>query len=321
MLSTVANASPHPYADGMLKYWQRFDENAPAHEVAGIRADTWVIAENPSDRELDELVRMDGLKRDLLQDALDPNEVPRVQDEDGIVYFFLRAPSGQGEAMTTVPLMIAMSPTFVVTISRMPFSWLEQFRTDGHYMTTWRSQLVWRVLLALNARFQAGITDLSRRVRWNIDTSHTIKNEDIFRLITFEATLNDLLAALVPMQTMMTNIASGKHIKTYPEDKDLMEDVQLGVTQVVGAAQAQLKTTINMREAYSVIATNNLNRIIKFLTLATVALTVPMVVSGLYGMNVRLPLGEHPAAFFFILGGTAAFVLAALAYLWKKRLL
>ncbi|HXK36956.1 MAG TPA: magnesium transporter CorA family protein [Candidatus Paceibacterota bacterium] len=307
--------------DGMLKYWQRIDEGKPAHEVAGIRLDAWVIAQNPSIRELDELVQMDGLKRDLLQDALDPNEVPRVQDEDGIVYFFLRAPSGQGEAMLTVPLLIALSSTFVVSISRMPFTWLEQFHAEGHYTTNWRSQLVWRILLALNARYQAAITDLSRRVRWNIETGHVIKNEDILRLITYEAALNDLLAAVMPMQTMMANIASGKYIKTYPEDKDLMEDVQLGVTQVVGAAQSQLKTTINMREAYSVIATNNLNRIIKFLTLATVALTVPMVVSGLYGMNVRLPFGEHPAAFFIILGSAAAFVVAALMYLWHKKLL
>ncbi|RLI96315.1 MAG: magnesium transporter CorA family protein, partial [Candidatus Aenigmatarchaeota archaeon] len=54
-------------------------------------------------------------------------------------------------------------------------------------------------------------------------------------------------------------------------------------------------------EAYSTVLSNNLNRIMKFLTSMTIILTIPTIISSIYGMNVGLPLQENPAAFFYII--------------------
>jgi magnesium transporter len=305
----------------VIKYYHRTNESSSVREADGL-TNNWVYVVDPNEGELDELVRMDGLERDLLQDAIDPNEVPRIQQERDVTYFFLRAPSGSGDQAQTVPLLIAIAPTFLVTVSRQPFSWLEHFlHGPATFSTEWRSQLVWRVLLELNARYATAINDIARRVRGNIGPNQSIQNEDILRLVAYEGILNDFLAALQPMNSMLTNVLAGKHMKIYEEDKDLMEDVLLGNNQVLESGRAQLRTTVNMREAYSVIATNDLNRVIKLLTLVTVVLTVPMVMSGLYGMNVHLPLGDHPLAFFFVVGATVAIVAGMLRYLWVRKLL
>jgi len=303
----------------MLAYLCR--QNGEDGAVDAAVPNTWVYVTAPSDAELDALARDHRLERDLLQDALDPNEVPRIQHEGEATYFFLRAPVGQAEQTQTMPLLVVLTPTMLFTVAPHPFSWLERFRASGAYNTAWRSQVVWRIFLELNARYQHAVTDLSRRVRGNLASVGNIQNEDILRLVAYEGVLNDMLGALVPLQVMLGNVSAGKHMKLYDEDKDLMEDVVLGNGQVVEAAKATLKTAANMREAYSVIATNNLNRIIKFLTLITVVLTVPMVVSGLYGMNVPLPGAHHPAAFVFIAIGTVAIVAALLRVLQSKRLL
>lgn len=305
----------------MITYWKRTAATSELERANAVAPDTWVYVTDPSDAELDALVADGVLERDLLQDAIDPNEVPRIQHERGVTYFFLRAPSGQAEGTQTVPLLIALAPTFLLTLSRAPFSWLERFRDTGAYATAWRSQLVWHIFLALAGRYQTTVTDIARRVRSNVGVSQAIQNEDIFRLVAYEGVLNDLLAALVPTSAILAGVTAGKHIKVYEEDKDLMEDVILSVGQIIEAAKAQLKTTVNYREAYSVIATNNLNRIIKLLTLMTVVLTVPMVVSGLFGMNVHLPFEDHPYAFIFIILGTITIVLALLRVLSAKRLL
>lgn len=321
MLSTLAASYPPPYTAIVITYYHRTHESADVSETQELQ-DAWVYVSGPTEHELDELVRIDGLERDLLQDAIDPNEVPRIQQERDVTYFFLRAPSGAGDQAQTVPLLIAIAPTFLLTVSRQPFSWLERFMHGAaSYSTQWRSQLVWRILFELNARYSTAINDLARRVRGNIGPNQSIQNEDILRLVAYEGVLNDVLASLQPMNAMLANVMAGKHIKLYDEDKDLMEDVLLGNNQVIESGKAQLRTTVNMREAYSVIATNELNRIIKLLTLVTVVLTVPMVMSGLYGMNVRLPLGDHPLAFFFIIGGTALIIIGLLRYLWIRKLL
>lgn len=305
----------------MITYWKR-DNGSPAERVETFQPDTWVYATEPTDGELDELASTHHLERDLLQDAIDPNEVPRVQQEGEVTYFFLRAPSGRGDQTVTIPLLIALAPSFLVTVSPKPFSWLERFR-DGAtaFNTAWRSQLVWRIILELNARYQSAITDVARNVRGYVSGNQPISNQDILRLVAYEGVLNDVLAALQPMGAMLANVMAGRHIKTYEQDKDLMEDIVLGNGQVLESARAQLRTTANMREAFSVIATNNLNRVIKFLTLVTVVLTVPMVVSGLYGMNVRLPGGGHPLAFGYVVIATLVINLGLLGILRARKLL
>jgi magnesium transporter len=305
----------------VIKYYHRTHESSSVRESTDLN-DSWVYVVDPTEGELDELVRMDGLERDLLQDAIDPNEVPRVQQERDVSYFFLRAPSGSGDQAQTVPLLIAIAPSFIVTVSRQPFSWLERFlHGTASYSTEWRSQLVWRIMLELNARYHVAINDIAKRVRVNIGPNQSVQNEDILRLVAFEGILNDFIAGLQPMNTMLSNVSSGKLMKLYDEDTDLMEDVLLGNTQVLEAGRAQLRTTVNMREAYSVIATNDLNRVIKLLTLVTVVLTVPMVMSGLYGMNVRLPFGDHPLAFFLVIAMTITIIGGLLRYLRVRRLI
>lgn len=305
----------------MITYWKR-DNGSAAQRLDAFVSDTWIHVTEPTDSELDALAVELHLERDLLQDAIDPNEVPRVQQEGDVTYFFLRAPSGRGDQTITTPLLIALAPTFLITVSPRSFSWLERFR-DGTaaYNTAWRSQLVWRMILELNARYQGAITDVARNVRGYVSGNQPISNQDILRLVAYEGVLNDVLAALQPMSAMLVNVMAGRHIKTYEQDKDLMEDIVLGNGQVLESARAQLRTTANMREAFSVIATNNLNRVLKFLTLITVVLTVPMVVSGLYGMNVRLPGGDHPLAFGFVVLATLAVNLGLLGILRARKLL
>jgi magnesium transporter len=75
---------------------------------------------------------------------------------------------------------------------------------------------------------------------------------------------------------------------------------------------------VNIREAYSTIMTNNLNRIIKLLTALTIVLTIPMVVSGFFGMNVPVPLSDSPYGFFAMIG-VSVVISVGLFYLLKKN--
>jgi len=65
--------------------------------------------------------------------------------------------------------------------------------------------------------------------------------------------------------------------------------------------------------------TQNLNNTIKLLTALTVILTVPTVVSSLYGMNVPLPLAENNNAFWAILVVILA-LMSLIIFYFSKRL-
>jgi magnesium transporter len=308
------------YAEGMISYWAKANGGGPT-PATHLGRDMWAQVVEPSDAELDALASEHGLERDLLADAIDPHEVPRVQEEKGVVYFFLRAPSGEGEQAQTIPVLVAIAPHFLITVAPRPFRWMEHFRASGAYNTSWRSQMVWRLMLALTSRYQSAVTSIARHIRGSFGAGISVTNEEILRLVAYEGVLNDFISALTPMQATLENVAAGRLIKVYPEDHDLMEDVRLAMNQVSEAAKAQLKTAVNFRDAYAVVATNNLNRIIKFLTLITVVLTVPMVMSGLFGMNVALPLEDRPDAFWLVVLITLGIVVVLLRVLKHKKLL
>jgi magnesium transporter len=62
-----------------------------------------------------------------------------------------------------------------------------------------------------------------------------------------------------------------------------------------------------------------LNNRIKTLTVLTILLTIPTVVSSLYGMNVALPLAENPYAFGAVVGIILAAVLGMVWYFKKNE--
>jgi magnesium transporter len=139
----------------------------------------------------------------------------------------------------------------------------------------------------------------------------SIKNKDIVQFVNFESVINDFLSALVPANTMLTKLMSGKYFKLYEEDKDLIEDMYLSHNQLIVLCRANLKNIVNIRDAYSTIMTNNLNRILKMLAALTVVLTIPTTIGSFFGMNVAVPLDQNPHAFGFIVVG--AILLSALA--------
>lgn len=93
---------------------------------------------------------------------------------------------------------------------------------------------------------------------------------------------------------------------------DTIEDLSLESGQLAQITKDTIRNMVNIREAYSTILTNNLNRVIKLFTSLTIILTLPTIVGTFYGMNVALPFAQNPYAFFGILGITIMLSLIAL---------
>ena len=107
----------------------------------------------------------------------------------------------------------------------------------------------------------------------------------------------------------MKNLLSHKLIRLFEEDRDLIEDLFLNNDQLIQLSKENLRSIVNIRDAYSTIMTHNTNRVIRFFTSVTVILTIPTIIASVYGMNVDLPFAGSPFAF---LGVTIAIVIVSL---------
>lgn len=90
--------------------------------------------------------------------------------------------------------------------------------------------------------------------------------------------------------------------------RELVEDLSIDMEQVIARCKSLLRTITNVRDSYRAVMDTRLNETIRLPTVITVALTIPTMLVGIYGMNVPLPFERSPVAFWRIIGfGAIAF--------------
>lgn len=309
----------------MIKIYHKTIKDRELGEIIDFRVGSWIYAENPTEEKLQKIAADFSLDANLLKDALDPYEVPRFEIDNGTLFVFTRAPfQEKNNRVSTLPLLIAVGANFVLTISQMHFPFFEKFETDKiEFTTTQKTKLLIQFFSEIIASYNNFLTSINRSVRGVSIRVENITNQNIIQFVTFEGIINDFLSDLVPTSAILKNLisaeSSGRFLELYEEDKDLIEDLSLSSNQLIELCRATLKTIVNIREAYSTIMTNNLNRVIKFFTALTIIMTIPMIISSFYGMNIDLPFAGHPLAFWGIAGGTLAIAILLLAVFIKKR--
>lgn len=304
----------------MIQIYQKTIKEKELKTLENFRVGSWIYAESPTEEELERLAKEFSLELGHLKDAADIHEVPRLEIEKKTDYIFIRFPHQQEDGLiTTTPLLIVLGENFLITVSQKRLPFLEKFITGKiNFYTTQKTKLFLQIFSEVNSLYSHFLASINRRVRSIGVRIEKITPKDIVQFIASETILNDFMADLVPTNTILKNLLSGKILKLYEEDKDLTEDLLLSNNQLVELCKSNIKTIINIRDAYSTIMSNNINRVIKLLTSITIILTVPMIVASLYGMNVALPLENHPSAFWLILGIVGA-ISATLVYIFNKN--
>lgn len=306
----------------MLRIFYSSAKAPELREVAEPQDGSWLHLESPSEAELQDVAERYKLDIDLLTDGIDPNESPRIERDGGATYIYTRFCLPVEVSRITAPLLIVYGGGVVITISAQPFANLDVLLSgeDPITITSKRAQLVLQILSAINFGYKRRINQVSRRilqVRGQLNKAQ-IANEDFITFIDLEEELNDFLLVLEPMDSVLTNLLNGRYMRLYEEDRDLIEDLSLGAQELTKLAQSRLATLRNIREAYSTITANNLNRVFKLMTSITILMGIFTLITGFYSMNINLPASHDPNAFWIILGTTSA-VISVAAFLFKKN--
>lgn len=273
-------------------------------EIDAPKRGSWLRVIDPSKDELHQLEKKYKLNADLLADGIDLYEVPRIEHDNGNLYVYVRYCRPAGESTSTHPLLIVITPDMLMTVSRIQSDPVTDLIESGNVITTQKLKTVLQLLSELNRGYRKHLNQVTKNIVFTRKRlqSKIVSNDDILNFIDVEEDLNEFLAALQPYGIVLQALLGGKYMKLHEEDKDLIEDLSLSASELIELTRSRLKTISNIREAYSTIATNELNKVFKRLTSIAIFLAIPTIVGGLYGMNVLLPLGNNPNAFWIVLG-------------------
>ncbi len=308
----------------MIRVYKRTvrDENVQKFSLADATKGSWVRVTDPNDNELDELEEKLKLDKGHLNDALDPHETPRLEVEGEHVYIFLRFPYfGQEDTIATSPVLFIITEDMVVTVAKEGGGQIfDDFSAgDVNFYTTQRSRFLIYLFLKINLLYQQTVGAINKRVRVKRDeVLRHIGDKDIAEFVKWEDTLNDFITALVPASAIYKSLLSKQHVKFFKEDEELIEDLMLSNDEAIEVCKTNIKTITSIREAYSTIITNNLNRTIKFLTAMTIIIAIPTLIASIYGMNVPLPLQDTSHSFPLVMG-IIALAIAITLWIFNKR--
>ena len=85
-------------------------------------------------------------------------------------------------------------------------------------------------------------------------------------------------------------------------EKEELEDSLIEAKQLVEMTSINLQILHQLSGTYNNVLNNNLNDTMKLLTVISILLTVPDIVTGFFGMNVQIPFTEHSHGWGIVLG-------------------
>lgn len=308
----------------MINYYYKSLRTDQLQELDDYKRGAWAYVEAPTEAELDHLTKKFKLDRSVLVDATDENEMPRLEKDGDISYIFVRfALVNEENELITMPLLFVFGKELLMTVSPVRLPSLAVFiQGRVEFATTQRAKLVLQLLQQISDHYDGYISATSKqikRIRAHL-RGHAIGNQDFIEFVTIEDELNEFLSAMVPTSATLRRLLQGRYMPLFDQDQDIVEDLLLNNEQSIEACNSNMKSIANIREAYTSISSNNLNRTIKILTIATVMIAIPNLFFSMYGMNVNLPFQHHPWAYPALISFSVVLLLAVGIFGRRKKI-
>ena len=296
-------------------------------EVTDIAPGVWINLENPSDREIEQVFEETGIPEDMLKAALDEEERAHIDYEDGVTLIVIDIPvinEEKGEYVySTLPLAVIYSDKYFVTVCLRETSVLGNFinRAVRNFDVNKRTRFLYQVLYVNATKYLHYLKMIDRtasRIQQSLHRS--LKNTELIKLLDLDKALVYFSTSLSSNQVVIDRIRKLSVIKHYEDDNDLLDDVIIENKQAIEMAYIHREVLSGTMDAFASVISNNQNIVMKLLTAITILLTIPTLISSLWGMNVYVPMQDLPYAFWIIVGIIVAILVPVVIIMVRKRM-
>jgi magnesium transporter len=316
----------------VIKYYVR--EKRRLLELAEPEPGCWVNLTPPfAPDELSEFSRRFAVDIAFLTDSLDLDERARYERDEDVRFILINTPVLNKEVTETltneaiyitVPIGIILTIEHVITVSAMETPVLELFLENKvrNFDPSDEKRFVLQMLEHNVYRYLSCLKKLNmRRNRIERELLNSSRNRELKQLLSIEKSLvyfvNSLNAnELLKMKMKRTDFL---HINGDEDLSDLFEDIIIDNSQALSMSNVYTNILNGTMDAYSSIISNNLNEVIHRLTVITVVLMVPTLVSSFFGMNIPNGIPESPWAFGATVLATIALTGVVYWYMQRKK--
>jgi magnesium transporter len=126
------------------------------------------------------------------------------------------------------------------------------------------------------------------------------KNEQLLQLMRIQKSLVYFVTALRSNEMLLMKIERTNFIGLNEEEKELLNDLIVDNSQALEMANIYTNILSSTLDAFASIIANNQNEVLRRLSVITLVLTFPVLVSSIFGMNVPSGFERSPYAFYIV---------------------
>ena len=126
------------------------------------------------------------------------------------------------------------------------------------------------------------------------------KNEQLFQMMRIQKSLVYFVTALRSNEMLLMKIERTNFIGLNEEEKEFLNDLIVDNSQALEMANIYTNILSSTLDAFASIIANNQNEVLRRLSVITIVLTFPVLVSSIFGMNVPSGFEHSPYAFYVV---------------------
>ena len=286
----------------------------------------WINVVGPTSEEIAYLTEELHLDRSFVSAALDEEESSRVEVEDDQTLIIIDTPLAVTEAentlvYTTMPLGIIVTKSNVVTVCLNEITAVNDIASGvvRNVQTAMKTRFLLTLLLRVAQSFLIRLKHINKLTsQMETELHHSMQNKQLVQMMGLQKSLVYFSTSLKANEITLEKIYRGRVIKLYEEDQDLLEDVLIEFKQAVEMSGTYSSILQETMDAFSSIISNNMNQVMKTLTIVTVLMEIPTMIFSFYGMNMQdlnrfIPFTGFALSLSIGIVGLVAFIF------WRKK--
>lgn len=290
----------------MLKYFKTM-EDGKIDQLESYTDGCWVDLINPTDDEIDDVCALTDVPEEMLKAALDEEETARFERDDGIFLCLLDTPIitdvDDGDVYETIPMAIIDNSRCVITVSMRGNSVLGDFISNRVAIDTSMPVSFLLTFMMGNAKkFLSNLRQLDKKSqRVQAELHRSMKNQELIQMLGIENSLVYFSTSLTANLGVYNRLGRLPQITENETYQDLFDDVVIETRQAMEMCTIYRDILSGTMDAFASIISNNVNVVMKLLTVITIIISVPTLIASLWGMNVPVPFANLSWGFWLLI--------------------
>ena len=261
---------------------------------------TWININSDLISEYSSIYDTYEIDDEMIEYALDKNERAHMEynrrTKTLVVIYNVLNLSKEENHYETIPLTFIVRQNQIVTISNSQNEYIidaivEELEENLHWNVF---NLLLHSLFVISEHYFPVIEKLNKEQQ-NISKllrKKTTKN-NLFALSDLEIGGMYLVSATKQNAVVLEQLKTQQAFKEFDDfEREQLEDNIIEAKQLVEMTDLHLQILRQISGTYNNVLNNNLNDTMKFLTVISILMKIPDIVTGFFGMNVQIPLTE-----------------------------